>query len=436
MTTIETAKIDYEEQVMELRSLLDRTNTKLHNLATMGAIITSIRDFETILSVVMEMSIRTVEAEVGLLQLADKDELSAKICWGIDDSMMKNLIYKDGQNISDYCFNKQEKLVLCKGDDDFNFGPNISCLIAMPIKSRAKCHGVIVVINKANEGNFDSDDIENFEVLVNFAAVAIDNSILLKESLLKQKLEQELAIAKQIQEAILPETEIAVEGIDIGTIYRPARYVGGDFYDLIMLDDKQFLLAIGDVSNKGVPAAIVMSAATAIIRAELMRSPGINPSQLMSNLNQVLCNGVIKDNDMFATLFIALVNIRDKKVIYCNAGHNPPLYWHFNTGEISELNIGGPFVGQFPEIEYSEGSCDINEGDRFLAYTDGVTESEDINKGQFGVERLMQAIVNHDKLPAGEFCDKLIEWLDHFTEGASEEPFDDITLFNMVFDRL
>jgi sigma-B regulation protein RsbU (phosphoserine phosphatase) len=420
------------EQIFDLQGKIEKLNFKLHDMATMGTLITSILDFETILSVVMEMSIRMVDAEVGIIQLEENNSLISKINWGIDDSIIKNFIYTEDQNIAEYCFKNQEPAILRKDIDDFNFGPTVSSVLSIPIKSRSKCHGVLTVVNKNNEGYFTIEDQENLDMLVNFAAVAIDNAILLKESLQKQKFEQELAIARQIQQAILPSDKIEIHGIDMGTFYRPARYVSGDFYDIIKISETDVLIVVGDVSNKGVPAAIVMAATTAIIRSELMKNAQIKPSRLMFNLNNVLCNGVIKDNDMFATLFIARVNLKERKLIYCNAGHNPPMFWDSSKRDVFELPSGGTFVGQFADIGYKEGTRDINEGDRLLAFTDGVTEAEDVNKEQFGINRLKEIFINNADLSANDFCVRVVDGLDKFTKGASEEPFDDITLLDIA----
>ncbi|MCX6825994.1 MAG: GAF domain-containing protein, partial [candidate division Zixibacteria bacterium] len=206
-----------EDKVFELEGKLEETQLKFRDLATMGALITSILDIETILSVVMEMSIRMVEGEVGLIQLFEQGRLASKIAWGIDDTSIQNIIYKDDENISSYCFNKQTSIVWNDVDKALKFGPTINNIIALPIKSRARCHGTIIIINKTNGGGFSDEDKSNFEILANYAAVAFENSLLLKASLEKQKLEQELLIAKQVQESILPDREINIRGVDIGT---------------------------------------------------------------------------------------------------------------------------------------------------------------------------------------------------------------------------
>jgi len=425
--------ISAEKKIYDLEDKLEKTRLNLRDMATMGALITSILDLETILSVVMEMSIRMVDGEVGLLQLHENEELVSKVTWGVDDMVVKNIFCDDGTDISTRCFTSQEPILIKHYERKLDFGPNVTSALALPIKSRARCHGTIIIINKTTNDGFREEDERHLELLVNFAAVAIDNALLIKESLLKQKIEQELTIARQIQETILPDKHHDIEGVEIGTMYRPARYVGGDFYDIIQVDNDGFVVVIGDVSNKGVPAAMLMSAAAAVISSELMKSPDISPSQLMANLNNVLCNGVIKSHHMFVTLFIARFDLKEKKAAYCNAGHLPPLYWSFEKKEIVELRPGGTFVGQFSDLTFNEGNVKISRGDRLLAFTDGVTEAENTDKAQFGTERLKNAYINDGDLPATEFCTMVRNWVDRFTEGTGDEPFDDLTLLNIKF---
>ncbi|MCP4705557.1 MAG: PP2C family protein-serine/threonine phosphatase, partial [candidate division Zixibacteria bacterium] len=263
------------------------------------------------------------------------------------------------------------------------------------------------------------------------AAVAIDNSLLLKESLAKQKIEQELAIARQVQNAILPVNEMTIENIEFAMIYEPAKQVGGDFYDIVKVTDKKFLMIIGDVSNKGVPAGLVMAATAAIIKSELRNDENIALSTLMSNLNNILCDGIIKSHDMYVTLFIARFDLETGKVSYCNAGHVPPLYWTTTKNEVVELRSGGTFVGQFPDIPYKEGEQPISRGDRLFTFTDGLTEAEDVNGNFLGTKRAREIFISKKELPANQFCNDVKEWVDRFREGAKQETFDDFTIFEL-----
>jgi len=423
--------ISVEDQIFELQSNLEKTRWTLRDMATMGALIASIHDLEKILSVVMEMSIRTVEGEVGLIQLSENNELVTRVNWGVDDAIIKSIIYKDNEDISSYCYNKQEAIIEADFNHKLEFGPKIKSFLALPIQSRAHCHGTVLIINKSTGDSFSEIDMSNLEMLMNFAAVSIDNSLLLKESLERQKFEQEMEIARQIQETILPDREAKIDGVDIGTAYFPAREVGGDFYDMIEINASDFLFVIGDVSNKGVPAAMVMSAASAIIKAQLDRDPSVNPAKLVARLNNILCSGIIKSHQMFITLFIARFNMEKRKLAYCNAGHLPPLFKKSENDEIVELKSGGTFVGQFPDLDFKQGEITFNTGDSIFAFTDGLTEAENVSGELFGTERVKQVFSTVKDVTPGEFCIRVKEWINRYAEGASEDTVDDFTLVNL-----
>jgi sigma-B regulation protein RsbU (phosphoserine phosphatase) len=429
--TMEIDNNPAENLIYDLENRLQETRLKLRDLATMGALITSILDIETILSVVMEMAIRTVEGEVGLIQLNEEGSLTTKINWGVDDTLTRNILYKDGEDIAGYCFKHQTGIVSDSFEKVPEFGATINSIVALPIRARARCHGVIVIINKTTGNVFAEEDKQNLEILVNYAAVAIENSLLLKESLERQKIQQELAVARQVQETILPDSEIKIKGIDLGMIYCPAREVGGDYYDILKTGDSEFFVVIGDVSNKGIPAAMVMSATAAIIRSRVTWSPEIRPSHLMSSLNDILCARVIKERDMFVTLFIAHFDMKKNRIAFCNAGHLPPLFWDADKREIRELRLGGTFVGQFPDVKYEEGEADIKAGDALFAFTDGLTEAADTRNNLFGLNRVKEVFVTEKGLPSGRFCARVKEWVDRFREGASEDTFDDFTLLEI-----
>jgi sigma-B regulation protein RsbU (phosphoserine phosphatase) len=131
------------------------------------------------------------------------------------------------------------------------------------------------------------------------------------------------------------------------------------------------------------------------------------------------------------TLFLARLNMHEHRLEYCNAGHVPPLYWDTTGNEIKKLRQGGTLVGQFPGLTYDQGELTLNRGDRLFAFTDGLTEAEDIHRGFFGIERVMQVFLAEKELPAARFCTRVKEWVDRFREGAGEETIDDFTLFLM-----
>lgn len=419
------------EQVNELEAKLEATQAQLRDVATMGAIITSIQEIDAVLSVVMDMSIRLVNGEVGLIMLAEEEELRLKIAWGLDEAFARRLSYRDNLDLPTYVFRSREPVILnelCMTDDT---GLQIDSIICLPIQTSKACLGVMMIVNKASGDNFEASDRDILEMLINFAAVAIDNSNLIKARLVQQEQDRELAFARQIQETILPLSFDDVPGVEIGAAYFPMGEVGGDFYDVIRLNDNEFVLVLGDVSSHGVPAALVMSATAGIIKTLLKENPGLPVGDLTAQTNTLLADEIIKDRDMFVTLFLCRFRADTKELTYCNAGHLPGLYWDATHNEIVELADGGPIVGQFGGIPFKQGQRPIASGDRLFLFTDGLTEAADADGNLFGRERVEQVYSTEMGLDPNEFCSRVKQWVDRYTEGAPEETRDDFTILQL-----
>jgi sigma-B regulation protein RsbU (phosphoserine phosphatase) len=416
------------EHIDELETRLESKRADLRDLATMGAVVTSIHEISAVLSVAMDMSLRLVNGEVGTILLDSDGELKSKIAWGVKEAFAQNLTFDGNQNLAGHVFEKCEAVLLSDLGMVTEEGIHIKSLMCLPIHTAQRCFGVLLVFNKTDDSNYDPEDQEILEMLMNFVAVAIDNSLLVKDKLKQQKVEQEMAIARQVQETILPQDIDSVEGVEIGAAYFPAQDVGGDFYDIIKITDEQFVMVLGDVSNKGVPAALVMSAAAGIIKSAISANPDISVSELAAKTNDLLADGIIKHREMFVTLFFCKFDLSERVLTYCNAGHIPGLFWDEKAKAIAELSEGGPIIGQFPGYSYKEGRRPLGSEDRLFLFTDGLTEAADRNDQLFGRERVEQVFTVEKEEPPKDFCLKVKACIDRFTEGCSEDTIDDFTL--------
>lgn len=422
---------DSRHIIEQLEDRLAAQKAQLRDLAMMGTVITSIHETDAVLSVVMDMALRLVDGEVGLVMTDETGSLRQKVAWGVGEQFLKTLMYRDELDLPTWVFTRREAVVLSDLDLVSEEGMRLESLIALPIKTSGKCLGVMAIVNKSFGGNFDENDREALEMLLNFVAVALDNSLLIKEQLKQQRREQEMAIARQVQETILPHGSWKIPGMEIGAVYFPAREVGGDFYDIIPIDDSRFIAVIGDVSNKGVPAALVMSACSGIINTIIDGHPDITVSALAAKLNDILATVVIGEREMFVTLFFCRFDLEAQRLTYCNAGHLPGLYWDNAETAICELSEGGPIVGQFEGISFKEGSRPLGSGDRLFLFTDGLTEAEDSSGNLFGRERAEQVFSAEIGLPPHEFCLRVKEWVDRYQEGTGEETHDDFTILQL-----
>lgn len=412
-----------------LESKLEAKKADLRDLATMGAVITSQHNTQALLSVVLEMAIRLVNGEVGIILMNAADELIPAISWGVDGFIVQSLQYKE-MNLAEYSFKNRESVILQHPETHL---PNssIQSVVALPIQTSQSCFGVIMIINKSDDSLFDHEDTEKLEMLLRFVAVALDNAELLKEKLKQQKTEQEMVIAKQVQETILPQDIDNLRCVDVGAVYFPAQDVGGDFYDIFKISDKKFIVTLGDVSNKGVPAALVMSAASGIIKSTLATNPQVPIEALAQITNDTLCTGIIKEREMFITLFFAIFDLEEMTVTSCNAGHLPGLLWQDSNKAIRHLQEGGPIIGQFEGMQFQKETVPLNQGDRLFLFTDGLTEAADSDGRMFGLERVEEMYIKEAMLPPKEFCLAVKEWVDNFTVNCPEETVDDFTIMQI-----
>jgi sigma-B regulation protein RsbU (phosphoserine phosphatase) len=239
-------------------------------------------------------------------------------------------------------------------------------------------------------------------------------------------LEEEMAVARQIQLSLLPETPPAVTGWEFAAYYCPARQVGGDFYDFFELPGQWggLGMVIADVADKGVPAALLMALSRSIIRTKAM-TPGFSPAEVLMRANRL----IMKDSrsKLFLTACYATLDPETGRLVYALAGHNRPLWLRAATGECLELMGRGAVLGIFEDLELAEFEIDLSPGDLLVFYTDGVTEAMNDHHQLFGEERLAAVIATNPAATPGQMLQAIVEAVNTFTGGAPQT--DDLTLF-------
>jgi serine phosphatase RsbU (regulator of sigma subunit)/ketosteroid isomerase-like protein len=238
----------------------------------------------------------------------------------------------------------------------------------------------------------------------------------------RERVEQELMVARSIQQASLPKEVPQLEGWQIAPYYQPAREVGGDFYDFHLLPEGQLGLVVGDATGKGVPAALVMSTTCGMLRLAAQGSS--SPGQMLRGVNEVLFPNI--PSNMFVTCFYAILDPKSGRLSYANAGHDLP-YLHRN-GDTEELRARGMPLGLMPKMSYEEKETILHSGEAALLYSDGLVEAHDPAGEMFGFPRLRALIDEHgEKL---SLADLLLEELYSFA-GERWEQDDDITILTL-----
>ena len=236
----------------------------------------------------------------------------------------------------------------------------------------------------------------------------------------KESLEREVEIAREVQRELLPRGYPLVRGLEIAGACIPAIGVGGDYYDFLPLQDERIGLVIADVSGKGIPAALLMAGLQASVRS--LALPGVPPCEINRRLNDMLHQSTSASR--YATLFFGLYDPCDRSLHYSNAGHFPPI--HIGAHGAAYLSQGGLPIGLMPSSLYGEGRRELGLGDLLALYTDGVVEAPNGNGEEFGNARLVELLTRYHEEPLSELLSRVIDAVDSWSGGGV--PHDDITL--------
>ena len=222
--------------------------------------------------------------------------------------------------------------------------------------------------------------------------------------------EEEIQEAHQIQERLVPVEIQQVPGYEIDAAWRPARSVGGDYFDVLKFDEKSLAVCIGDVTGKGIPAALLMSNLQATVRG--FAGPHVQPADLCARVNRVDLPHV--GANRFITFFYGLLDAPARRLAYVNAGHNPPFLVH-QDGSCSRLREGGPVLALMPNWDCRHGMVELAPGDRLILFTDGITEASDARGEEFQEERLIALVTAHRRLHPRAIREKIMAALREFT---------------------
>jgi serine phosphatase RsbU (regulator of sigma subunit) len=303
--------------------------------------------------------------------------------------------------------------------------------VVVPLVSQGELIGLLNLGPRLSQQEYSADDRKLLNDLATQTAPAVQVAQLVRQQQRqaqeRERIEQELRVARLIQQTLLPKEVPDLEGYKLAAYYQPAREVGGDFYDFLKLDDEHLGLVVGDVTDKGVPAAIVMATTRTMLRASAQRLD--SPGEVLKRVNDVIVRDI--PPNMFITCLYAILNLKSGLLRYANAGHDLPYRRRRSSeaGGAEELRATGMPLGLLPGMSYEEKEIVLGRGDSVLFYSDGLVEAHDPHRQMFGFPRL-QGLVGAHRSDGPAMVNFLLSELARFT-GEEWEQEDDITLVTL-----
>jgi len=406
----------------ELSSIVEATK-KLNSTLDLGELI----------HIILQIATRQTGAERGTVFLVDPehDEIWSLVGLGLEQQVIRlpgdrgivGWVAREGTSVrleNAYADPRFEPEV------DRRLGYKTEQLLCLPIRNEAAAIiGVLQLLNKA-EG-FSDEDEAFLDALSSHVALALEKAQLHRERVEKEKMERDLALAREIQAGFLPDAPPVLPGIEIAVSHRPSQMVGGDYYDFLTVNaggKEALLLVVADVEGKGAASALMMANVQATLHALADRADP--PEKLVALINEKILTGARASQAQgratkYLSMFLALVENGGRQMRYVNAGHVPPAVIRADGSE-DWLETGGMIVGLMPEVQFECGSVQLQPGDLLVACTDGITEAMDAKGNEFGRARLAESVARLREHAPEEIMLEVLEEVDeHSRYGTYED---------------
>jgi phosphoserine phosphatase RsbU/P len=412
-----------------LREENERLRRAVDELATLNELALSISssfNSQEVIEEIIRRSVKAVGAEQATITLVDQQSPSeAKtLVRALGSSTTVTQFHMD-QTLLGWIINKRTPLLSNDpaGDERLGKMPGQTprSLLCVPLLAKSQLVGALTAYNKRKEQAFTLEDQRLLTIIAGQSAQVIENARLYEKEQALREVQEELRFARQIQIGLLPRETPEIPGYKVAGTSLPAREVGGDYFDTIPMQNERWALCLGDVSGKGLPASLLMANLQATLRAQAGSSGSVR--DCVSQANRMLYRST--EPERFATLIYAVLDAQGNRICYCNAGHEPP--FHFpKIGEPRRLSTGGMLTGFMEEASYEDECVELASGDFIFAYSDGVTDAENLSEEQFGEERLIEVLEDVRELDPEPMLAKVLEAVEAFAGEAAQ--FDDMTI--------
>jgi serine phosphatase RsbU (regulator of sigma subunit)/anti-sigma regulatory factor (Ser/Thr protein kinase) len=368
-------------------------------------------DAQAIPQLVLDESKRVINARVGLVVINEGEAISKKACYGSEDHVAALL------GAGHELIRTARAAIVSEQLES----PVYCAILWAPFQVQDHLLGGVLLGRMPGDDMFTASDEKLLTALARQAAIALENTHLHQVELERERMRRELQLAYDVQASLIPRTVPKLEGWDFAAYWQPAREVSGDFYDFFAVPQGQ-AIAIADVSDKGMHAALFMALTRSTLRASMLAAN--SPADAIMQTNRLLCAD--STGGMFVTLFYAQIEPARNAIAYVNAGHNPPIIYRAREHRLDTLSRTGVMLGFDESMPFDQNTVTLDQGDVIVLYTDGVTESMNAQHDQFTEERLENVILAHHGLSPKEMLNAIRREVSAFVADAPQ--FDDITM--------
>jgi sigma-B regulation protein RsbU (phosphoserine phosphatase) len=406
--------------------ILDKVSRAMTSLLELQLVLkrltqTFIEDMFISTSSVMLLSPEGAEYKVYLAE-GEKDKDVEKVSFRRDQPLMR-IIEQEKRELTKYDMIEDPKYKAVSQSCTSDFDA-IHASLMVPLVYQDQLIGLLNLGEKKSGKPYKREDIDLLRTLAQQGAVAIENARLFKENLEKQRMEDELNIARDLQMSMLPACCPQVPGFGIAATSIPAREVGGDFFDFIEIEEGKLGLVVGDVTGKSVSGALVMSASRSVFR--MLSEEKFAVGDIMIRANKRIKKDI--KSGMFVALLYAVLNSKDRVLSFCSAGQTHPMYFSSETGRTKLLDTKGDNfpLGILEQVDYKETQIALKPGDRVIFYTDGIVEAMNEREEIFGFDRLLDVLQSAGPISADDLLREILDKVKLFAGSAPQH--DDLTL--------
>jgi sigma-B regulation protein RsbU (phosphoserine phosphatase) len=413
--------------------IIERIGGAMTSLLDLGQILkcltqTFIEDMFINTSSVMLLNPAGTEYQVYLADGERKQDVEGKALKR-DEALIK-IIEAEKRELTKYDVLEDPKYKVVSKMGAANFDA-LHASLMVPLVYQGQVIGSLNLGEKKSGKFYNRGDIDLLHTLANQGAVAIENARLLEEVIEKERMEEELSIAHDLQTSMLPATCPEVEGFKLAAVSTSAREVGGDFFDFIEMGEGKLGLVIGDVTGKSVSGALVMSASRSVFR--MLSEENLAVGEIMIRANRRMNKDVKKG--MFVALLYAVLDSEDRLLSLCSAGQTQPIHFSAKKGEVRLVETEGDTfpLGILEDVEYKETRVQLAFGDKVVFYTDGIVEAMNQQEEMFGFERLLGVVQGSRAMTADSLLKEIVDGVNSFASGAAQH--DDLTVIVVSVDK-